>query len=137
MTDQTTPPTVYALSVHQPWAWALIEGPKRVENRNRNTNHRGRLIIHASKPRPAFLDAQFIRMQGIKLPLTYPLGALIGELEVVDCVKATDELLRKYAPWAFGEYLWITENPIVYPKPIPWKGALGLFKIPAEVCNVR
>ena len=40
---------VKALTVHQPWAWAIINGRKRVENRNRSTRVRGRIAIHSSQ----------------------------------------------------------------------------------------
>ena len=38
-----------ALSVRQPWAWALLFGGKDVENRTWSTRCRGRIWIHASK----------------------------------------------------------------------------------------
>jgi hypothetical protein len=40
-----------ALSVCQPWAWAIVHGIKTIENRSRPTRHRGPLVIHASKSR--------------------------------------------------------------------------------------
>ena len=33
-----------ALSVRQPWAWAIVEGLKPVENRKRRTTYRGALL---------------------------------------------------------------------------------------------
>lgn len=38
-----------ALSIRQPWAWAIVHAGKRVENRSRNTNIRGHFLIHAAK----------------------------------------------------------------------------------------
>ena len=43
---------MYALTIHQPWAWAIMAGIKRVENRTWRTSHRGPLVIHAGKHRP-------------------------------------------------------------------------------------
>ena len=40
---------IRALSVRQPWAWAIAVGGKAVENRTRGTRYRGLLAIHASK----------------------------------------------------------------------------------------
>src|SRR5688572_4676832 len=37
-----------ALSLRQPWAWAVVHGGKRVENRGWTTDYRGPLLIHAS-----------------------------------------------------------------------------------------
>lgn len=46
-------PTI-ALSVRQPWAWAIIYAGKDIENRswqavNRGLKQRGRVAIHAAK----------------------------------------------------------------------------------------
>ena len=43
-----------ALSVRQPWAWAIIAGRKHIENRTRRTAVRGRIAIHSSQRRDAF-----------------------------------------------------------------------------------
>jgi hypothetical protein len=48
------------LSVHQPWAWAIVGGPKRIEHRTWRTAHRGQLLIHAGRSR-ATLDALPLR----------------------------------------------------------------------------
>lgn len=37
-----------ALTVKQPWAWAIVRGGKDVENRSQRTKHRGRIFIHSS-----------------------------------------------------------------------------------------
>ena len=36
-----------ALSVHQPWAWLIVNGIKIVENRSWSTEFRGRFLVHA------------------------------------------------------------------------------------------
>ncbi len=45
-----------ALSIRQPWAWAILNAGKRIENRSRKDGripdvcrHRGPLLVHASK----------------------------------------------------------------------------------------
>ncbi|MHC4404130.1 MAG: ASCH domain-containing protein [Planctomycetota bacterium] len=40
-----------ALTICQPWAWAIIHGPKPVENRGWATKYRGPLAIHAGQSR--------------------------------------------------------------------------------------
>jgi hypothetical protein len=40
---------VRAITVRQPWAWAIAAGHKLVENRSQGTKYRGPLIIHAGK----------------------------------------------------------------------------------------
>jgi hypothetical protein len=38
-----------ALSVRQPWAWAIIYALKNVENRGWPIHYRGDILIHAAK----------------------------------------------------------------------------------------
>lgn len=38
-----------ALSIRQPWAWAIVNAGKRVENRTWETRYRGPILIHAAK----------------------------------------------------------------------------------------
>jgi hypothetical protein len=40
---------VKALSLRQPWAYAVVHLGKHIENRHWNTSHRGDFLIHASK----------------------------------------------------------------------------------------
>lgn len=35
------------LTIRQPWAWSIVHGRKRVENRSWQMNYRGPLLIHA------------------------------------------------------------------------------------------
>jgi ASCH domain len=37
-----------ALSIQQPWAWAIIYAGKNIENRTWNTHFRGTFAVHAS-----------------------------------------------------------------------------------------
>jgi hypothetical protein len=37
------------VSLHQPWAWAVLHAGKKVENRTWATRHRGPLLIHAAR----------------------------------------------------------------------------------------
>ena len=40
---------IRAISIRQPWAWAVAQGWKTIENRSRGTGYRGVLAIHAPK----------------------------------------------------------------------------------------
>ncbi len=40
---------IKALSIKQPWAWAIVNGYKTIENRTWKTKFRGAFLIHASK----------------------------------------------------------------------------------------
>lgn len=120
-----------ALSVRQPWAWAIIHAGKDIENRSwQAVNHglkiRGRVAIHASKgmTQSEYYDtANFMRGLGIECPLAADLlyGGIIGSVEVVDVVKEST------SPWFFGPRGLVLANPIAC-KFIPAVGALGYFK---------
>ena len=70
-----------ALSVQQPWAWAIIAGLKDVENRAWPTNHAGALIIQAGLQDDEdgwhFLDGH-----RFALPVDPPIGGIIGVMMV-------------------------------------------------------
>lgn len=119
-----------ALSVRQPWAWAIILGGKDVENRswqamNHGLDYRGRVCIHASKgmTRGEYENAsEFMAEIGVTCPRPDVLirGAVIGTVEVVDAVKEFD------SPWFVGPRGLILKEPEVI-SPIPASGLLGFF----------
>lgn len=115
-----------AISIRQPWAWAIIFGGKIIENRTWATRYRGPLLIHAGKSMTGS-DYERVRSylaeDGIKAPQRreLPLGGIIGMVELVDCVEDHE------SPWFDGPVGWIFQNP----RPLPFracKGRLGLFE---------
>jgi hypothetical protein len=117
-----------ALSLLQPMAWAIFNG-KDVENRKWRTNYRGRFIVHASKGFDISHWNWILENEnrlGITLPFSrfdFVYGALIGEVDLVDCVKGHS------SRWAFpDQYNFVLANPIRYDKPIPCKGKLNFFE---------
>ena len=111
-----------ALSVRQPWASLIIEGLKVVENRTWATRYRGPLLIHASKSynkstRPPIHDT--IKEH----PPIFPLGAIIGIVNLVGCV--TEH--KSY--WFEGPYGFVLENAHKFKDPIPYKGRPGMFMV--------
>lgn len=127
-----------ALSVRQPYAWAIIHGGKNVENRQWRTPYRGPLLIHAgsrlhahatSRPWPA--DAALA-----------PRGGFVGVVDLVDVIPQemphTRHLHPKRAewsrwwtsPWADdgARYLWILENSrTIEPAFVPARGLQGIY----------
>lgn len=119
-----------ALSVRQPWAWAIIHAGKDVENRswqavNHGLKQRGRIAIHAAKglTRDEYEDvAAFMRSIGVICPPAAELarGGIVGSVEVVDVVRHSD------SPWFFGPRGLVLRDP----RPcafVPAAGALGYF----------
>jgi ASCH domain len=113
-----------ALSIRQPWAWAICAGLKDVENRTWSTAYRGLFIVHAGARKPAASDIEWIGEHvGISVPTQLPLGALIGQAELRDVVEGSE------SPWAFpGHFHWLLANATLWDEPISHRGQLRFFK---------
>lgn len=120
-----------ALSVRQPWLWAIIHAGKDVENRTKYAITLGgmakarRIALHASigMTRAEYEEArEFMGTLGVACPRPDALvrGAIIGAATVTSIVKASE------SPWFFGP--WALELAEVEGcDPVPCRGALGLF----------
>src|SRR4051794_121438 len=67
-------------------------------------------------------------------------GALVGSIEVVDCVPFTPEIANEmrdakayFGDWQGGLFAWELRDPMRLATPIPFKGRLGLFTVPDGV----
>lgn len=121
-----------ALSIRQPWAWAIINAGKDVENRDWRTAFRGPVCIHAAKGMTrgefdSFVDLARVMFRngqwtGDLVPEFKALsrGGIVGFAEIVDCVQSSE------SPWFFGRYGFVLRNatPCEF---IPVKGQLGFF----------
>lgn len=145
---------VKAIALWQPWATMMVQRytlddgdriPKANETRSWPTHHRGPLVIHAAKYRgpqvgdiyehetvEAIMDLMGYKTDGSDLPY----GALLGLVDVVDCVRThtldkltiREEALGDYTP---GRFAWITDphKAIRFDEPIPYKGRQGFFDV--------
>ena len=110
------------LSVKQPWAALIVSGIKDVENRSWPTSYRGRILIHAAKQPdrlavlPKFKGTVLPRVEGVY-------GAIIGSVEVVDCVR--DHASRWAQP---DQWHWLLRDaePCI---PVPYTGSMKLFDV--------
>ncbi len=120
-----------ALSVRQPWAWAIVAGHKDVENRSTFAISKGSLdrrsvAIHAAKgmTRDEYeAAANFMARLGVECPRPDLLvrGAIIGAASITAVVRECA------SPWFFGPRgLLISDATEV--EPIPAVGALGYFE---------
>lgn len=118
-----------ALSVRQPWAWALIYARKDIENRGRWIRlkaHPQRLAIHAAQgmTQSEYGSARaYIKSHcGIECPPPAELvrGGIIGAVDVLGVTK------RSTSPWFMGPYGLMVDRPLAC-EPIPAAGALGYF----------
>ena len=94
-----------ALSIRQPWAWLIVNGYKDIENRTWSTDFRGRVYVHAGRKIKSgdFQEQRdYIKQSGLFLPEEPPLGAIIGEVIITDCVDTSS------SPWFCGPYGFLT-----------------------------
>lgn len=132
-----------ALSIRQPWVWAILHAGKRIENRSWWATFRGRFLIHASKgcTRAEYDEAaEWIDMatmgtqlSGIEIPplSELPRGMIVGAATVVDCLGAESDATDD--PWFCGPCGLVLDNVVPLTEPIPCKGELGFFNVPPEV----
>ena len=132
--DLAAAPTLKALTIRAPWAWAIAEGWKRVENRSWATRFRGRIAIHAavSKESDADAAATFAAL-GLEPPTEFVRGAIIGTVELVD-ILPLDEFLRRFGDdrfdreFAFGPLCWVLREPRLC-VPTPCSGNFQLWSV--------
>jgi len=126
------------ISVRQPWANLIVWGLKTIEIRSWSTQYRGKLIIHASKTIDEIGSKRF--------PMdNQSLGALIGEVDLIDVKPFTVELWSELAdshldinPYIPGLFAWFISNPVPFDKPIPYSGKQGLFDVELGIrCEER
>lgn len=122
-----------ALSIRQPWAWAILHAGKDVENRTWMSSFRGPVAIHAGMGMRQEEFNEFIRtIHGVSLTRPFPPGAavphsaslprggIVGVAEVTGCVNTST------SPWFFGPFAFTLTNARPVPF-IPCRGALGFF----------
>lgn len=126
----------FALSIRQPWAWAILTLGKDIENRTWRTRHRGPLLIHASagvkaadvedftkhvEAHPALIE-RLEAAGGLQLDeLRQQAGGIVGQVDVRDCVARSD------SPWFAGPFGFVLAGATPLPFQ-PCKGQLGLFQ---------
>jgi len=128
-------PFMKALSIRQPWAWLIVNGYKDIENRTWSTEFRGKVYVHAGRKIKSgdFPEQRdHIEQSGIFLPEEPPLGAIVGEVTIIDCVDSSS------SPWFCGPYGFLLSEPTDYEVPILYRDQLGLFEVDeSEVQNLR
>lgn len=115
------------LTVHQPWAWGLVHGPKRIENRPWTTTYRGPVFIHAGLSRASMRPDALAMFPNLPGPDMLPFGAVVGLVDLVD-VRPLAEC--RSDPFAIGPWCLITANPRALREPIACRGSLGLLDAP-------
>lgn len=129
-----------AITVQQPWAWAIVHGGKTVENRGRrepwHTAVGQRIAIHAGKTRDddgcfdpnvrAAWHAADERVKG----LVEEKGTILGTAFVVD-LHHSSRCQVHCTPWSQPDAWHIVLDQIEpWSQPVAARGALGLWTVP-------
>lgn len=135
------------LSIRQPYATLIMLGVKQFETRSWRTDYRGPLVIHAAATGARVQGDQLRRLE-IRLRLMptilmgqdYPLGALLGVVELVECLPISQALIAALTPRekALGWYsdpgfVWdlARAGRVRFAQPIPCGGRQGLWSLSA------
>ena len=120
-----------ALTIKQPWIWAILHAGKDIENRSWKTSHRGWLVLHASgQPNR---EARLPR--GIHCPDWKALAtsAICGVARVID-IRENSRSKWFYRPDdGSTNYGWVFTDATPLVTPIPCKGRLQLWDVPPKI----
>eukprot|EP00998_Keelungia_sp_KM082_P006803 NODE_3033_length_951_cov_70.496359_g3013_i0.p1 GENE.NODE_3033_length_951_cov_70.496359_g3013_i0~~NODE_3033_length_951_cov_70.496359_g3013_i0.p1 ORF type:complete len:196 (+),score=46.68 NODE_3033_length_951_cov_70.496359_g3013_i0:337-924(+) len=130
------------LSMHQPWASLLVYGIKKHEERTWQTEHRGRLWIHAAAHQPAPHDIEmvenFYKGRGAtRFPTHYPTSVLLGSVEVTDCLTSADyrEKIPEKDQESESDVVFICEQPQLLVVPLKMDGKHKIFHLEKRIWN--
>jgi len=116
---------VKALSIKQPWAYAILRKGKDIENRTWKTKFRGYFLIHASKSVDKNAPSKLLKewtKASLRNDTAAKVGGVVGSVELVDCVT------EHKSKWFQGPVGFILKSPMVY-RFIPYKGQLNFFEV--------
>jgi hypothetical protein len=141
------------LSIQQPWAYAITDLGKRIENRMWSTAYRGRFAIHATKPKNLeefrFDLATCDRMSGMQISgaardthaqaklyrqLEQQLVPMISKFEasIIAVADLFDVVTVSDSKWFVDGFGLVFGNVVKLREPVVCKGQLGLWE-PDEV----
>lgn len=126
-----------ALSIKQPWAWAIVNGFKPIENRSQNFAYRGELAIHAGKDdagEAAFLALRRRMADAGEDPGLIPEPHELARGGIVGVARLIDVLPYSSSPWFEGPFGLVLGDarPL---RLIRWPGQLGLFDVPDTILD--
>lgn len=124
----TTGIDLRALTLHQPWAFAICHLGKRVENRTwapsipigtRIAIHAGAAYDHAGA---LAIAARFCEGQ--------PPPRTLAQMAIVAVATLKGITSDSQDPWFCGPVGWLLGDVVTLPKPVPCKGRQGLWTVP-------
>jgi hypothetical protein len=128
---------IKCLSVKNPWAFAILNLGKDIENRSLPTYYRGRVYIHSSKI-PDSNGLSRVLQIGNSIGAIYNdmtveemmsnNGFILGSADLYDCQRDFSFSARGSSPWGEpGCWHWLLRDSVRLVKPVPAKGRLGFW----------
>ena len=114
-----------ALSIMQPWAWAICEAGKDVENRTWHTAYRGFFLIHTGLKADLTDWDTVEEICGMRPPEDLPRGGIVGQACLEDSLYGEDGAAN--SGWYFGPVGFMLREARSLPFQ-PCKGKLGFFE---------
>lgn len=130
------------LTVWQPFAWAIAEGLKPLENRSWHPfslSPGQRLAIHAAKRKPKQIEIDYVSEvlteigHSARIPDEWDLGAVVAVATFQGSKKTFSVNDSMYPWWVPGQIGWILKDISALDFPIPCRGYQGLWKLPRAV----
>lgn len=116
-----------ALSIRQPYAWAIFHAGKDVENRNWKSIYSiDTIAIHV----PMRLAALEDWPEGVEIPAALRNLVRRAIIGVVDVVEISEDYQSR---WFRGPLGWVIRNPRLLPRPIPCAGGRRLWEVSHEI----
>lgn len=141
----------------QPWATLVAIGENSIETRSWSTRYRGSLAIHSAMGFPT--DArelcgispyrEVLARAGYRHAAELPRGEIIAVATLSDVTRFDRSTVKDvrarasrgefppheadFGDFSAGRYGWILENVVQLKEPIPAKGMLGLWELPARL----
>lgn len=121
------------ITICNPYPELILLGEKPIENRPHRWNYRGQLFIHAGKSRSWMTDDDQRRYPNL------PFGAIVGVCNLVECLEMSAHTWPsqyqhlKDHEHANGPWCLILADVRRFKQPVPARGALGLWRVPADL----
>ncbi len=143
--NTTTPNTLKAISLWQPYCSLIPLGLKNYETRSWKTKYRGKLLICSTAKSTKIQYQQYLKIcNELELPawneINFPHGYALAVCDLVDCIEMTPEFIAqqsqtelKSGDWQIGRYAWKLENVQPITEPLPIKGKQGLFNVSVDL----
>lgn len=117
---------LFALTIKEPWLWAILHGGKRIENRSYSPPARfahARIALHASKSYDQD-GADFLWHRNLTFTqLDLRPGCIVATALIDGCTMSSDD------PWFFGPFGWLLSDIRILMQPLPARGMLGLWPV--------